>query len=354
MTTSITKDGIVFPDATIQTTGASPYCRNRIINGKMMIDQRNNGAVVTFQTTGFPTGATNGYFVDRFSGRNTRTNGTTLTAQQVTDAPVGTGLNYSVEFINQTAGVAAGDLIWFRHIIEGTQIGDLKWGTAHAKTITLSFWVKSSIVGTFAVSVRNNPRTYTYIATYTINAADTWEYKTITIAGPTVGTWDITTNAGILITWDLGIGSTYEGTISDSWITDDFHSITGTTKLSNTAGASIKFTGVQFEIGTRATSFEHLPIAIELARCERYYSINSGNQRGYVLAAGVLECWLAWRSILRSATPTVIRVAGTMTNASASSGSAGVNAYGMRYAIIGVAAGITGEVGGIYKVEAEL
>ena len=356
MTTSITKDGIVFPDATIQYTGASPYCRNRIINGRMEIDQRNAGALVTYQATGFPTGATNGYFVDRFTIRTLRTNGTTMTAQQVTDAPSGTGLNYSVAIINQTASAtAATDVIFLRQTIEGIHTGDLQWGTSYAKTVTLSFWVKSSIVGTFAISIRNEPITYAYITTYTINTVNTWEYKTITIPGPTVGTWDISTNAGILITWDLGFGSNFEGASSNSWITGNFHTIAGTTKLSNTAGASIKFTGVQFEIGPRASTIEYLPYTIELARCERYYNINAGNQRGYSsVAGGVLECWIKWRRVMRTATPTVYRTAGTITNATAATGMAAVNQYGMRYAIISTAIGIAGEAGGIYKAEAEL
>jgi len=356
MATSITGDGIVFPDSTIQYTGASPYCRNRIINGRMAIDQRNAGALVTYQITGFPTGATNGYFIDRFVVRNLRTNGGLLTAQQITDVPAGYGLTHCASITNETGGATAtGDVMFFRQQIEGLHTGDLQWGTATAETCTLSFWVKSSVTGTYAVSFRNSAGTDVYVATYIINAANTWEYKTITIPGPTTGVWDITTNAGIVISWDLGVGSTYEAPVANAWTTGNYNTVAGTIKISNTTGANIRFTGVQFELGSRATSLEDTPYPIELSRCERYYSINAGNLRGYSsVANGVLECWIKWRRPMRTATPTIVRVAGTMTNATAATGSQGANQYGMRHAVISTAAGITGEAGGVYRAEAEL
>lgn len=272
MGTSLTATGVQFPDNSVQVAPAMTGFRNRIINGNMKIDQRNAGALVTYQTSGYPTGAANGYFIDRFVIRNLRTNGGLLTAQQVADAPTGSGLNYCASIINQTGGVtAADDVIFFRQYVEGLQTSDLQWGTLYAKTCTLSFWVKSSVTGTFVVSFRNAAFTDTYVTTYTINSINTWEYKTITVPGATTGVWDTTTTTGMTITWDLGSGSTYNAPVANAWTTGNYITVAGVTKISNTTGANIRFTGIQFEKGSIATEFEFRPYQIELALCQRYY-----------------------------------------------------------------------------------
>lgn len=272
MGTSLTATGVQFPDNSVQVAPAMTGFRNRIINGKMEFDQRNAGALVTYQTSGYPTGATNGYFIDRFQMRNLRTNGALLYGQRVADAPATSGLTYCTSITNQTGGVtAATDVIFFRQTIEGSSTADLQWGTAYAKPVTLSFWVKSSILGTFAVSIRNNPITVAYISTYTIDVINTWEYKTITIPGPTTGAWDSSNGLGVIISWDLGFGSNFVTSTANVWTTGDVHTIAGLTKFSNTTSANIRFTGVQFECGSIATEFEHRPYQVELVSCQRYY-----------------------------------------------------------------------------------
>ena len=236
--------------------------RNRIINGAMVIDQRNAGASVT------PT-ATGTYGVDRWCGILSAAS--KFSMQQSTTAP--SNYKNSVLITSLSAySVGAGDYFSFLQLIEGNNIVDLGWGTATAQSVTLSFWVRSSLTGTFGGALRNNASNRSYPFTYTISAANTWEQKSVTIAGDTTGTWDNSTNCGIQVGFGLGVGSTYSGT-AGSWAAANYVSATGATSVVGTNGATFYITGVQLEKGATATSFDYRPYGTELALCQRYCQV---------------------------------------------------------------------------------
>jgi hypothetical protein len=257
---------------------ATPYAmRNKIINGAMEIDQRNAGASVTLNTS-------QQFIVDRWYGIED-TDGT-MTGQQSSTAPAG--------FINSiicTTGTADSSLSATQYsvliqAIEGLNVADLAWGTASAKTVTLSFWVRSSLTGTFGGSLRNSGSTRSYPFTYTINSANTFEYKTVTIAGDTSGTWLTTNGLGISLAFGLGVGSTYSGT-AGSWSGSNLLSATGAVSVIGTAGATFYLTGVQLEVGSVATPFERRLYPQELQLCQRYYSVQSVFSSLAALSGGV-------------------------------------------------------------------
>jgi hypothetical protein len=255
-------DGVTFNDASLQGAAASPFVlKNRIINGAMTFDQRNAGASVTLTNTGV-------YTVDRWQGVEDTDGG--MTAQQDSSAPAG-----FVNSLKCTTTTADGSLSATQYAvvlqkIEGTNISDLAWGTANARTVTLSFWVRSSLTGTFGGSLSNSANNRSYPFTYTISVADTWEQKSITIAGDTSGTWLTTTGVGINIHFGLGVGSTYSGT-AGAWAGAQFLSATGATSVIGTLNATFYITGVQLEQNTSATPFERRLYGQELANCQRYF-----------------------------------------------------------------------------------
>jgi len=258
--------GIVFSDSSNQVAAASPFSlKNRIINGDMVVNQRNPGTV-TLDTN-------SRYFVDRFLAEED--SDATVTAVQSTTAP--SGFTNSLLFTVTTAdsSIGATQNCNLRHWIEGYNVADLGWGTANAKTVTLSFWVRSSVTGTQSGSLLNSDGSRSYVFTYTISAANTWEQKSVTIAGDTSGTWLTTNGRGIGIYWNLGAGSTYLGT-AGSWGSSLLLGSTGSVQLISTLNATFYITGVQLEQNTTATPFEWLPYSTELALCQRYYQRLSG------------------------------------------------------------------------------
>jgi hypothetical protein len=173
--------------------------RNRIINGDMRIDQRNAGASVT------PSNAD--YTLDRY--QSVLSAASKYSIQQVSDAP--TGFVNSLRVTSSSAyAVPADEVFQIRQSIEGTNCSDLAFGSASAKTVTLSFWVRSSLTGTFGGRIQNSAGNRNYPFSYTISIADTWEYKTVTIAGDTTGTWLTTTGIGIQIRWSLVLGQIFK------------------------------------------------------------------------------------------------------------------------------------------------
>jgi hypothetical protein len=248
---------------------------NRIINGNMVIDQRNSGANLTFNN--------NTYAVDRFRNYATQSSKGTWGRNLGAVTPPAGYTNYLGFTSTSAYSVAAGDYFTIIQKIEGYNVADLAFGTANAKTFTLSFWVRSSLTGTFGVAFNNADFTRSYPATYTISAANTWEYKTITVAGNTSGTWNTTTDTGLLIQWGLGVGSTYSGT-PGSWANTEYEGATGATSVVGTNGATWYMTGAQLEVGSQATSFDFRDYGRELFLCQRYYQQILGS--GY-FASGV-------------------------------------------------------------------
>ena len=235
--------------------------KNRIINGAMVINQRGTvNTPITFNDSVF-TG-------DRFCSACSQSSKATST--QSSTAP--TGFSYSALITSSSAySVLAGDFFNIFQNIEGFNTADLGWGTANAQTITLSFWVRSSLTGTFGGSISNNGLDRSYPFTYTINSANTFEQKTVTIAGDTTGTWVGATNGlSMRVYFGLGVGSTYSGT-AGAWAATRYQSATGATSVVGTNGATFYITGVQLEKGSTATSFDYRPYGTELALCQRYH-----------------------------------------------------------------------------------
>ena len=289
--------------------------KNRIINGAMMIDQRNAGASVTFDgsATKFP--------VDRFGGFED-TDGE-MTGQQNSSAP--TGFTSSVKLTTTTADASLGatQRVIFRQLIEGQNVSDLAWGTASAATVTISFWVRSSLTGTHGGVVTNSAQDRSYPFTYSISVADTWEYKTITVAGDTSGTWLTTNGIGIRLIFGMGVGSTYSGT-AGAWAGTRYESATGAVSVIGTLNATWYITGVQLEKGSTATSFDYRPYGTELALCQRYYWETSKGLGGSV-ASSTTAVLVGRNPVTMRTTPTVsgtaieifqLTVAGSKTQSS--------------------------------------
>ena len=245
-----------------------PYnFKNRIINGAMVIDQRNAGASVT--------PADGAYTLDRWNYNATQAS--KMSVQRSTTAPV--GFSNSMLVTTTTAvSVGAGDTFSTIQAIEGFNFADCAWGTADAKTVTLSFWVRSSLTGTFGGALLNSAQNRSYPFTYTISSANTFEYKTVTIAGDTTGTWIGATNGvGVRVCFDLGAGSTYAGT-AGAWTASSKYAATGSVSVVGTSGATFYVTGVQLEVGVTATGFDYRPYGTELALCQRYFQTFGGDQ----------------------------------------------------------------------------
>jgi len=301
----VTANGLQDADGNSITGG---MYRNLIINGDMRIDQRN-----TSQTG-------NGYSVDRWAIYDNTS--ATYTLAQDAEAPTNfiNSLKFTTTGTDTSIGSTEQCVIY--HQIEGNNIADLNWGTANAKTVTLSFWVRSSLTGTFAGSLGNNGYARCYPFTYTISSADTWEQKTITITGDTTGTWLTTNGVGISLRLAIAAGSSFEGT-SGAWASSNLFSVSGATNVVGTASSTFYITGVQLEVGSGASDFEFLPVDVQLARCQRYYEILtiSTNYRGWVgqgwstaNVAGVLNY-----KVTKRAAPTVSS-SGTFECANASFG----------------------------------
>ena len=282
-------------------SGQAQGNKNLIINGAMTIDQRNSGASVTPNLLAYPVDRTFGYgdVTGKFSCQQ---NSGSVTP------PVGFE-NYIGAVSLSAYSVGSAEQYIFGQPIEGLNVSHLQWGTSSAATVTLSFYVRSSLTGTFGGALQNSAFDRSYPFSYTISTANTWERKTISIAGDTSGTWLKTNMVGIRIDFSLGAGSAVSGT-AGAWASGNFVSTTGATSVVGTNGATLYITGVQLEVGDVATPFEHRSYGDELRRCQRYYSQSTGqNVHGKQYNSGT---WLGdpQYPVTMRATPTVTTTGG--------------------------------------------
>ena len=291
-------NGVTFPDSSLQTAAASPYVlKNRIINGDMVIFQRGVAATTT-----------QSYSVDRW--KLNKSNDATESVSQNTDAP--TGFSYSLRNTISTGDATLGTTQYsgLEQSIEGYNIADLGWGTASAKTVTLSFWVRSSVTGTYTGNVRNPTATRINPFNFTISVANTWEYKTITIIGDTGGTWETTNGAGIILSLYTALGSSYTGGTAGTWAADPAYGCGSPVNGIASNGNIFAITGVQLEIGSSATPFERRLYGQELINCQRYYQTAPDETIVFTSAVNY-SSWLF---------PVVMRAAPTVTITGSTSG----------------------------------
>jgi len=248
--------------STAQYTGF----KNRIINGAMVIDQRNAGASVTPIDTA--------YTLDRWSTSTSQASKFTIQQNAGSVTPPSGFNNYLGLTVGAAANVTVGTTDYFgiSQSIEGFNFLDFGFGASGASTVTLSFWIRSSLTGTFGGVLRNSASNRAYPFTYVISASNTWEQKTVTIVGDTTGTWLKTNGIGATVFFSIGMGSTYTD-VAGAWTSKaSTTSANGSTNLVATNSATFYITGVQLEKGSTATSFDLRPYGTELALCQRYFS----------------------------------------------------------------------------------
>jgi hypothetical protein len=291
--------------------------KNRLINGGMTIDQRNAGASVTIPA------ATTTYTIDRWAGFASQASKITIQQNAGSVTPPAGFKNYLGVTVGASANVTvgAGDYFFIQQAIEGYNTADFGFGAAGASTITFSFWVRSSVTGTYGGVLYNDGGSRSYPYSYVINSANTWEQKTVTVTGDTTGSWLTTSGAGIQLTFSLGIGSTYSGA-AGSWVGANYYGTTGTATPITTNSATFYITGVQLEKGSTATSFDYRPYTTELQLAQRYYQVITWDPDvtaidGYYVAGNYMPITFA-RSVSMRSSPTTTLSSGITSNLSQS------------------------------------
>jgi len=313
MTVAVSGESITFADSSVQNTAATGFgFKNRLINSAMVIDQRNAGASVSTSS------GTSTYAVDRCKVWYTQTSKFTVQQNAGSVTPPNGFINYVGATSSSAYSVGASDRFMIGQAIEGFNVADLGWGAAGASTVTISFWVRSSLTGTFGGAIGNDAGDRSYAFTYTISSANTWEYKTITIAGDTTGSWAKDNNGGIFLYLSIGAGSSVS-TTAGSWQSGFYVSATGATSVVGTNGATFYITGVQLEKGSTATSFDYRPYGTELALCYRYYYKQKAAAQFDTFGAGLCDSTTAAQAItpfpvLMRVSPTALEQSGTATN----------------------------------------
>jgi hypothetical protein len=252
----------------VSTNGQVSGRRNIVINGAMQVDQR--GATVT----------ASGYSVDRFTITKTAMDELVIAVTQDTDTPSEFTTALKLAVTTEESAQAVDELLDIRHIIEAQNLQHLEFGTATAKKLTLSFWVRSSTTGKYSLLFLLDDDTRSNLQSYTISTANTWEYKTITIDGDTTGVIDNNSGIGMSIIWTLSAGTNFTGTPHAGWgaysETED-HAHSDMVDFAAVDDGTFHITGVQLEVGSVATPFEHRSYGEELALCQRYYYFHVGN-----------------------------------------------------------------------------
>lgn len=274
--------------------------RNRIINGAMVISQRG---------TTFTNPASGDYTLDRYQYRSTNAGQTLTIAQNGGAVTPPAGFSYYLGCTMSSAySPISSDRFAVGQCIEGFNMADLGWGSANAKAVMLSFWVYSSLTGTFGGAVKNSVEDYAYPFSFTINSANTWEQKTVAITGPTAGTWvGATSGIGARIYWSLGAGTSKQAT-AGTWASGDYWSATGAVNICATNGATFYITGVQLEAGTSATPFEYRSYGTELALCQRYFQFGQINLEYASGSTGVLSSPIYSFPVSMRAVPTITSI----------------------------------------------
>ena len=298
MSVSYGGSSITFEDGSIVSSGSQGF-KNKIINGNMTISQR-------WGTTANTPVAGVTYTVDRWHLNLSQSSKVSFQQNAGSISPPVGFKNYIGLTSTSAYSVVSGDYATLRQSIEGFNVADLDWGTANAKSITLSFWVRSSLTGTFGGSINNADYSRSYPFSYTINSANTWEYETITIPGDQSGTWLTDNSTGIHIGIGFGTGSA-QVQPAGSWYNGVALGATGQTNVLGTNGATFYVTGVQVEKGSAASAFEQLHYGHILALCQRYYETGitgagSRNADNYGVYPGVFK-------VTKRANPTVTYVA---------------------------------------------
>ena len=263
-----TAGGVVNVNSIAMPSAGNLANRNKIINGDMRIAQRGSGAATIDNT--FP--------VDRWKQAFT-TAGAVSFQRQTSSVP--TGFNYAIKGTVTTAdnSIGSGDFWVVSQLIEGYHTADLLFGTANAKSVTLGFWVRASVTGTYCISLCNNDSNRSFVSEYTITAQNTWEYKTITVPGDVAGTWNVANATGIRVRFALTSGTGFQAG-AGSWVAANSFATSNQTQLLETLNATFYVTGVQFEAGVQATPFEYRNYGDELARCQRYFMWSDNGQGG--------------------------------------------------------------------------
>jgi hypothetical protein len=248
--------------------------RNLIINGAMQVNQRGNKT---------NTSGSSVYFVDRWNLFE-NTGALAANLQQSTVVPSGQGFGNSllIDCTTADSSVAASHVSVLRQIIEGQNLQSLAYGTSDAKSLTVSFWVRSTKTGTYALEIYHNATQARHqVHPYTISSADTWEYKSITFSGDTSATIDNDNQATFYVQWALSAGSDYtSGTQQTTWANfTDANRFAGQVNFFDSTSNNFYLTGVQLEVGEQATPFEHKDFATTLDKCQRYYQV-VGDYRG--------------------------------------------------------------------------
>jgi hypothetical protein len=261
-------------------TGYTSF-RNRIINGDMRIDQRNEGNLVT-QTTG------NLYPVDRWRIYGSVASKFTAQRNYSITPPVGYSNHLGINSLSSYS-VGAGEAFTITQAIEGFSLTDLYWGNSLARPVTLSFLFRSNMSGgtAFGMSLQNSAGTRSYPFSFKSSTANSWEYKSITIPGDQTGTWLTDNGAGIVLRIGLGVGTSLSST-EGAWLAGDYRSVIGAASIVGTNAATFFISGVQLEVGSLSTPFEILPMSTELELCQRYFekSYDQGASVGTATTTG--------------------------------------------------------------------